>query len=82
MEPYESKILEMIEKNKKIVVITAENRVSLRNIPEKLNQNFIDVGISEQNLIGIGAGLAKLGFLPSQKDWTLATNNNNNIGNK
>ena len=37
MEPYESKILEMIEKNKKIVVITAENRVSLRNIPEKLN---------------------------------------------
>ena len=64
MEPYESKILAMIEKNKKIVVITAENRVSLRNIPKKLNQNFIDVGISEQNLIGIGAGLAKLGFLP------------------
>jgi transketolase len=64
MEPYESKILAMIEKNKKIVVLTAENRVSLRNIPEKLNQNFIDVGISEQNLIGIGAGLAKLGFLP------------------
>ena len=63
MEPYESKILAMIEKNKKIVVITAENRVSLRNIPKKLNENFIDVGISEQNLIGIGAGLAKLGFL-------------------
>ena len=57
MEPYESKILAM-------VVITAQTRVSLRNIPEKLNQNFIDVGISEQNLIGLGAGLAKLGFLP------------------
>jgi transketolase len=64
MEPYESKLLSMIEKNEKIVLLTAENRVSLRNIPEKLNQNFIDVGISEQNLIGIGAGLAKLGFLP------------------
>ena len=64
MEPYELKLLSMIEKNKKIVLLTAENRVSLRNIPEKLNQNFIDVGISEQNLIGIGAGLAKLGFLP------------------
>ena len=64
MEPYESKILAMIEKNKKIVVLTAENRVSLRNVPDKLNKNFIDVGISEQNLIGIGAGLAKLGFLP------------------
>ena len=54
----------MVEENKKIVILTAENRVSLRNVPEKLNQNFIDVGISEQNLIGIGAGLAKLGFLP------------------
>ena len=64
MEAYESKILELVQKNKKIVVLTAENRVSLRNIPEKLNDNFIDVGISEQNLIGIGAGLAKLGFLP------------------
>ena len=64
MEPYESKLLSMIKKNKKIVVITAENRASLKNISEKLNQNFIDVGISEQNLIGIGAGLAKLGFLP------------------
>ena len=64
MEPYESKLLSMVTKNKKIVVITAENRASLRNVAEKLNQNFIDVGISEQNLIGIGAGLAKLGFLP------------------
>jgi transketolase len=64
MEPYESKLLSLIEKNNKIIILTAENRVSLRNIPEKLNHNFIDVGISEQNLIGIGAGLAKLGFLP------------------
>ncbi len=64
MEPYESKLQSLIENNNKIVILTAENRVSLRNIPEKLNQNFIDVGISEQNLIGIGAGLAKLGFLP------------------
>ena len=64
MELYESKILSLVEENKRIVILTAENRVSLRNVPEKLNQNFIDVGISEQNLIGIGAGLAKLGFLP------------------
>ena len=56
--------MSLVEENKKIVILTAENRVSLRNVPEKLNQNFIDVGISEQNLIGIGAGLAKLGFLP------------------
>ena len=40
MEPYESKLLSMIKKNKKIVVITAENRASLKNIAEKLNQNL------------------------------------------
>jgi transketolase len=64
METYESKLLSLIEKNRNIVVITAENRISLRNIPPKLGINFIDVGISEQNLVGIGAGLAKQGFLP------------------
>ena len=46
MELYESKILSLVEENKKIVILTAENRVSLRNVPEKLNQNFIDVGIN------------------------------------
>jgi len=49
MEPYESKLLSLIENNNKIVIITAENRVSLRNIPEKLNlsQNTqdLDVGV-------------------------------------
>ena len=64
LQTYESKLLSLIEKNQTIVVITAENRISLRNIPPKLGANFIDVGISEQNLIGIGAGLAKQGFLP------------------
>jgi hypothetical protein len=33
METYESKLLSLVEKNKNIVVITAENRISLRNIP-------------------------------------------------
>ena len=64
MQPYEKKLFSLMEKNKKIVILTAENRVSLRNIPSKLDSNFIDVGISEQNLVGISAGLAKSGFLP------------------
>ena len=64
MEPYKKKIFSLIEKDKKIIILTAENRISLRNIPPKIEDNFIDVGISEQNLVGIGAGLAKTGFLP------------------
>jgi transketolase len=64
MQPYEQKLFSLIEKNKNIIILTAENRISLRNIPLKLDNNFIDVGISEQNLVGISAGLAKSGFLP------------------
>jgi len=64
MEPYEEKLLSLINKNHKIVILTAENRVSLRSLPEKIGRNFIDVGISEQNLIGISAGFAKQGYLP------------------
>jgi len=64
MEAYEEKLYSLIRKNNKIIILTAENRVSLRNLPEKINNNFIDVGISEQNLIGISAGFAKRGYLP------------------
>ena len=64
MEPYEEKLYSLIEKNNKIVILTAENRVSLRNLPEKIPNNFIDVGISEQSLVGISAGFAKQGYLP------------------
>lgn len=64
MELYEEKLYSKIQENSKIVILTAENRVSLRNIPEKIKNNFFDVGISEQNLIGISAGFAKRGYLP------------------
>ena len=64
MEPYEQKLYSLIQKNNKIIILTAENRVSLRNLPEKIPSNFVDVGISEQNLIGISAGFAKRGYLP------------------
>ena len=64
MELYEDKLLSLIQKNDRIMILTAENRVSLRNLPDKIPDNFVDVGISEQNLVGISAGLAKQGFLP------------------
>ena len=63
MIPYEKALLQSVE-TKNAVVLTAENRSCLRNIPEKIGDKFIDVGIAEQTLIGVSAGLAKEGYIP------------------
>src|ERR1700759_3393913 len=48
----------------KYVVMTAENRALVRNIPGKLGNRFIDTGITEQTMIGAAAGLALRGRIP------------------
>ena len=57
MSVYE-KYLRNISKSKKVFILTAENKLALRNIP---NNKILDVGICEQNLIGIASGIAKKG---------------------
>jgi transketolase len=44
--------------------MTAENRAAIRNLPDIVKDRFIDVGISEQTMIGMAAGLALRGRIP------------------
>ena len=39
------------------MVLTAENRAVIRGLPELIGDKFIDVGICEQTMIGVAAGL-------------------------
>ncbi|MFO0757340.1 MAG: transketolase C-terminal domain-containing protein [Byssovorax sp.] len=61
---YEDLLLEIAEKNDNLIVMTAENRAAIRNLPPKLGKRFIDVGIAEQTMIGAAAGLALRGRVP------------------
>lgn len=61
---YEELLEELIFKDDRIVILTAENRAVLRNIPDKIGDKFIDTGITEQTLVGVSAGLALRGRIP------------------
>lgn len=46
------------------MVFTAENRAVVRDLPPLLGDRFIDVGITEQNMIAMAAGMALRGRKP------------------
>ncbi len=64
MNRYEQILLEHMERHRNLVVMTAENRMALRNIPPYLGKRFIDVGIAEQTMVGMATGLALRGNIP------------------
>jgi len=61
---YEQLIIDTITNDERFVIMTAENRALLRNIPQNLRSRFIDTGITEQCMIGAAAGLALRGRVP------------------
>jgi transketolase len=61
---YESTLLKLARQDERVVVLTAENRAPIRNLPPTLGTRFIDVGIAEQTLVGAAAGLALRGRIP------------------
>ena len=54
------------EKNPKIFVLGADtaSSVTINMFAEKFPQRFANVGVAEQNLLGIAAGLAVAGWIP------------------
>lgn len=61
---YEQLLTETALSDDKYIVMTAENRALVRNIPNAIGNRFIDTGITEQTMIGAAAGLALRGRVP------------------
>lgn len=65
-QAYGESLVEIVENNDKIVVLDADLAKSTRSIlvKEKHPDRFFDVGIAEQNMVSLAAGLASCGFIP------------------
>lgn len=64
MTSYQELIKQTCLSDERFVVMTAENRAVLRELPPLLGARFIDTGITEQTMIGMAAGLAVRGRVP------------------
>lgn len=65
-QAFTEKLLELAKTDSNIIAVTSDARgsVTLTKFAEELPEQFIEVGIAEQNAVGIGAGLALSGKKP------------------
>lgn len=61
---YEELLKHLVDTDERFMVLTAENRAAIRNLPNQIGDRFIDTGITEQTMVGIAAGLALRGRIP------------------
>jgi transketolase len=61
---YEQILRQLVNNDERIIVMTAENRAAIRNLPNEIGGRFIDTGIAEQTMVGMAAGLALRGRIP------------------
>lgn len=61
---YEDLLKEIVLNDDRYIVMTAENRTDIKNLPFVLGDKFIDTGITEQTLIGSACGLALRSRVP------------------
>ncbi len=63
LEEFADTLLEMARENRNIIAVTSDSRGSGKLGPfgQAIPEQIVEVGIAEQNLVGIAAGLASAG---------------------
>lgn len=64
--PFDALSMEICEHNPEVIFMTADLQpyVDLHRLPKERPGQFLDVGMAEQNLLSVGAGISKAGFIP------------------
>ena len=64
--PFDAPSISLCEKRPDVIVLTADLQpyVDIYRLPVERPKQFLDVGMAEQNLMSVGAGLSKAGFIP------------------
>ena len=72
-EIYGKTLVKLGEQNPKIVALTADLKGSTKigDFAAKFPERTINVGIAEQNMYGMAAGLAKCGFIPFASSFSV-----------
>ncbi len=70
---YGEALVELGGKNEKIVVLSADLTESTRSkgFAEKFPERFVEVGVAEQNLAGLAAGMALAGYIPFMSSFAV-----------
>ncbi len=66
LEEFSDTLLALAQENRQIIVVTSDSRGSGKLVPfgQALFKQLVEVGIAEQNLVGIAAGLGAAGKKP------------------
>ncbi len=74
-EIYGKTLVELGEENPNVVALTADlaGSTKIGDFKNKFPERFFNVGIAEQNLIGIAAGMAKGGLIPFASSFSVFT---------
>lgn len=64
--PFDDVSIELCTSNPDVMIMTADLQpyVDIFRVPKERPKQFLDVGMAEQNLLSIGAGISKAGFIP------------------
>lgn len=64
-DTFSKSLVQAAQDNPKLYLLTGDHGYALFDgIRKAFPDRFINAGVAEQNMVGVGAGLAKLGFMP------------------
>ena len=64
--PFDKISMELCDADPNVIILTADLQpyVDIFRVPKEKPKQFLDVGMAEQNLLSVGAGISKVGFIP------------------